>query len=179
MIRARNHYYYSSSKQNCCLDCKTNLNPEEKEKEKQEENRIPKREKNEESDSILAWLSKLTKKKIKENVQDVKDKEKNEDKQFPSLLVYSKIVKWINDAISPNDTRSYNPNPLFSFACRYKLLHKSPEEIYCDFVAYQCTVYAEADVRLTPQTINDTPFSKLQEWYEDLKDQTKEDYTCF
>lgn len=85
----------------------------------------------------------------------------------PSLCVYARIVRWLHEAVGPNDPRGFDPQPLFQFACRYRLLHKHPADIYREYVAYQCTVYAEAAARLGDSILNDATFADLQQWYED------------
>lgn len=187
MIRARNHYYYPVAHQDypgrerrAAAEASTTALTNEiapKATEKATENA---KKKTEDADiAIIKWWNKMTKK----NEKKVEPKKTVE--RVATLSFYSRVVKWINDAISPNDTRAYNPNPLFSFACRYNLLDNEPEEIYRDFVAYQCIVYAEADERLSPESINETPFADLQVWYENLRDSADrdlaeaKDWTCF
>lgn len=95
-----------------------------------------------------------------------------------TLCLYSKIVKWINDSLSPGDRRMFNPNPMFIFAERYGLMRNEPDEIYNDYVAYQCVVYAAADQLLSAEHINQSSFSELQAWYESLCDDTRENGCC-
>ena len=159
MMRARNHYYYSpydysqNSAKPCCVKEAKDVKGE--------------------IDSTLARLwQKLTKKDEKREEEKIKEEKKGKrnGEKVATLSLYARVVKWLNDAISPDDTRAYNPNPMFAFACRYNLLENDPEEIYRDFVAYQCTVYAEAEEQLSAQAVNDTPFPDLQRWYEEQRD---------
>lgn len=150
-MRARNHYYYppydgSQDTERTAKPCST-------------------KEATDVRSEITRLWQKLTKKEAR-----VHSKEKKNSEKVATLSLYARVVKWLNDAISPDDTRAYNPKPMFAFACRYDLLQNDPEDIYRDFVAYQCTVYAEAEEQLSAQAVNDTPFPELQRWYEEQRD---------
>lgn len=82
---------------------------------------------------------------------------------------HAALVRWLNDAVGPNDVRGFDPEPIFQFACDYALLNSPPEHIYKNFVAYQCAVYDHATKYWVSVDVNVHTFTDLQRWYEDLR----------
>ena len=94
------------------------------------------------------------------------DENNNNNKSGPSFLAYMRIVRWLYEAVGPNDPRGFEPRPMFSFAAQYNLLAKDPAEIYRRYVAYQCHVYSEAAKHVNSDTLNNSTFGDIQKWYE-------------
>lgn len=84
---------------------------------------------------------------------------------------YMRIVRWLYEAVGPNDPRGFEPRPMFRFAVRYNLLQEDPAEIYRQYVAYQCHVYAEAADHLSADRLNNSTFGDIQTWYENVREQ--------
>ena len=86
----------------------------------------------------------------------------------PSVEDFVKIVAWLQTAVGDADPRGFDAAPLLEFARRYRIAKWNPEDIYCEYVRYQCQVIEFCAKHLSETVVNNISFAEMQQWYESL-----------